>query len=103
MTVQVFDQVAHARAMRASGYWRGQASDKYLACAVSQPPDEIAVIDYRDYRADRRDVVPFTESKVAEQYRPKRLEVVADPPRTPAGKVQKFKLRELLATGAARA
>ena len=54
MTVQVFDQVAHARAMRAGGYWRDQTIDKTLAKAVSQSPD-------------------------------------------------KFKLRELLATGAARA
>jgi cyclohexanecarboxylate-CoA ligase len=45
----------------------------------------------------------MTESKVAKQYWPERLEIVADLPRTPVGKVQKFKLREILAAQAARA
>ena len=61
MTVPVFDQVAHARAMRAGGYWRDQT------------------------------------------FWPKRHEIVADLPRTPAGKVQWVKLREMLAAGAVRA
>ena len=61
MTVQVCDQVAHARAMRAGGYWQDQTIG------------------------------------------PKRLKVVADLPCTPVGKVQRFKLREMLAAGAVRA
>ena len=39
----------------------------------------------------------MTESKVAKQYWPERLIVIDDLPRTPSGKIQKFKLRELAA------
>ena len=38
----------------------------------------------------------MTECKVAKQYWPERVEVLDDLPRTPSGKVQKFKLREIL-------
>jgi cyclohexanecarboxylate-CoA ligase len=41
------------------------------------------------------------QSKVAKQYWPERVEVVAALPRTPSGKVQKFKLREMAAGAAA--
>jgi cyclohexanecarboxylate-CoA ligase len=42
------------------------------------------------------DMVSFLEQqKLAKQYFPERLEIVADLPRTPSGKVQKFKLREM--------
>jgi cyclohexanecarboxylate-CoA ligase len=37
----------------------------------------------------------MAENKVAKQYWPERIEIVADLPKTPAGKVQKFQLREL--------
>jgi cyclohexanecarboxylate-CoA ligase len=41
------------------------------------------------------DMVAFLEKqKLAKQYFPERLEVVAELPRTPSGKVQKFKLRD---------
>jgi cyclohexanecarboxylate-CoA ligase len=36
----------------------------------------------------------MADSKVAKQYWPERVEIVDDLPRTPSGKVQKFKLRE---------
>jgi cyclohexanecarboxylate-CoA ligase len=36
----------------------------------------------------------LAEQKMARQYIPERLEIVTDLPRTPSGKVQKFKLRE---------
>jgi cyclohexanecarboxylate-CoA ligase len=36
----------------------------------------------------------MAENKVAKQYWPERVEIVADLPKTPAGKVQKFQLRE---------
>lgn len=39
----------------------------------------------------------MVENKVAKQYWPERVEVLAELPRTPSGKVQKFKLRELAA------
>jgi cyclohexanecarboxylate-CoA ligase len=38
------------------------------------------------------------ESGMAKQYWPERIESVADMPRTPSGKIQKFKLREQAAT-----
>ena len=38
----------------------------------------------------------MAECKVAKQYWPERLEVVAELPRTPSGKIQKFRLRELI-------
>jgi len=42
------------------------------------------------------DMVAFLEQqKLAKIYFPERLEIVADLPRTPSGKVQKFKLREM--------
>jgi cyclohexanecarboxylate-CoA ligase len=37
----------------------------------------------------------MAENKVAKQYWPERIELVADLPKTPAGKVQKFQLREI--------
>ena len=42
------------------------------------------------------DVTTYLESqRMARQYMPERLEVVAELPRTPSGKIQKFKLREI--------
>ena len=38
------------------------------------------------------------ESRLIKQYMPERLEVIAEFPRTPSGKIQKFKLRELAQT-----
>jgi cyclohexanecarboxylate-CoA ligase len=35
------------------------------------------------------------EQGMAKQYWPERLELVSDMPRTPSGKIQKFKLREI--------
>jgi cyclohexanecarboxylate-CoA ligase len=39
--------------------------------------------------------VLMAEHKVAKQYWPERIEIVADLPKTPAGKVQKYQLREI--------
>ena len=51
------------------------------------------------HRLDLKDVQAYmAENKVAKQYWPERIEVVADLPKTPAGKVQKFQLRELAKT-----
>lgn len=44
----------------------------------------------------------MAESKVAKQYWPERVEVIADLPRTPSGKIQKFKLREMAALEAGK-
>ena len=35
------------------------------------------------------------QEKISKHYLPERLEIVDDLPRTPSGKVQKFKLREV--------
>ena len=43
----------------------------------------------------------FFEQKMARQYHPERLEIVEELPRTPSGKIQKFKLRETAQTLAA--
>ena len=78
----------------------------------------VAVVGYPDARLGERAcafVVPregaslaFTEmvaylkeQQMAQQYIPERLEIVAELPRTPSGKVQKFKLRETAKTFAA--
>jgi cyclohexanecarboxylate-CoA ligase len=37
----------------------------------------------------------LAEQKMAKQYFPERLEIVNEMPRTPSGKIQKFKLREI--------
>lgn len=43
-----------------------------------------------------REVVAFLEEhRVTKQYLPERVEIVGELPRTPSGKVQKFKLREI--------
>ena len=39
----------------------------------------------------------MTDAKVAKQYWPERVEVVAELPRTASGKMQKFKLKEVAA------
>jgi cyclohexanecarboxylate-CoA ligase len=39
----------------------------------------------------------LAERKMARQYMPERLEIVGELPRTPSGKIQKFKLREIAA------
>lgn len=72
----------------------------------------VAIIGYPDPRLGERacafvvlkaghtfseaEMVQFLErEKVIKQYLPERLEIVAELPRTPSGKVQKFKLREI--------
>jgi cyclohexanecarboxylate-CoA ligase len=37
----------------------------------------------------------FNETQLTNQYRPERLEIVDDLPRTATGKIQKYQLREL--------
>jgi cyclohexanecarboxylate-CoA ligase len=58
------------------------------ACAfvVARPGAPPALADLTRFLA---------EQGMAKQYWPERLELVADMPRTPSGKIQKFKLREL--------
>ena len=73
---------------------------------------DVAIVGYPDRRLGERMcafVVPrsagtltletmaryFDEQGVARQYYPERLEIVADLPRTPSGKIQKYLLREV--------
>jgi cyclohexanecarboxylate-CoA ligase len=75
----------------------------------------VAIIGYPDPRLGERacafvvlkaghtfsqaEMIQFLEQeKVIKQYMPERLEIVAELPRTPSGKVQKFKLREIAKT-----
>ncbi|HJM50442.1 MAG TPA: AMP-binding protein [Alphaproteobacteria bacterium] len=71
--------------------------------AVVGMPDErlgergCAFVQLRDGQSlDFEAMVAFlNEGKIARNYLPERLEIVAEFPRTPSGKIQKFKLREM--------
>ena len=79
----------------------------------------VAVVGYPDPRLGERacafvvlrdasalsfdDMLAYLEAQqMARQYIPERLEIVAELPRTPSGKIQKFKLRETARTFAAQ-
>jgi len=56
------------------------------------------VIPKADASLDLAELARFlAEQGMAKPYWPERLELVADMPRTPSGKIQKFKLREMAA------
>ena len=76
---------------------------------------EVAVVGYPDERLGERAcacvrlregasltlkemVAYLQEQRMARQYMPERMEVVQELPRTPSGKVQKFRLREMVRT-----
>jgi cyclohexanecarboxylate-CoA ligase len=75
-------------------------------CAVVAMPDArlgeracAFVIAKPNLRLTLEDLTAFLfEAGMAKPYWPERLELLADMPRTPSGKIQKFKLRELAAT-----
>ena len=74
-------------------------------CAVVAMPDErlgergcAFVTPKPDASIDLAELTRFLgEQGMAKTYWPERLELLADMPRTPSGKIQKFKLRELAA------
>ncbi len=76
------------------------------AVAVVGYPDErlgeracAFVIPRKDASLSLREMVDYLKAqKMAVQYIPERLEIVAELPRTPSGKIQKFKLREIIRT-----
>ena len=70
------------------GYPDERLGERACAFVVLRPGASFELADVQAW---------MTESKVAKQYWPERLVIVADLPRTPTGKVQKFKLRELAA------
>ena len=73
------------------------------AVAVVGYPDErlgeracAFVVPRKDASLSFQEMVAFLKAqKMAVQYIPERLEIVAELPRTPSGKIQKFKLREI--------
>jgi cyclohexanecarboxylate-CoA ligase len=76
---------------------------KVAECAVVAMPDErlgeracAFVITKSSVPFELRELTQFLgEQGMAKQYWPERLELVSDMPRTPSGKIQKFKLREM--------
>ncbi|TMH02162.1 MAG: cyclohexanecarboxylate-CoA ligase [Betaproteobacteria bacterium] len=52
MTAQAFDPAAHARAMRAAGFWLDRTVDEFLVEAVRRTPDKPALVAYRADRAE---------------------------------------------------
>jgi len=70
------------------GYPDQRLGERGCACVALRPGASFTLADLQAYMAD---------CKVAKQYWPERVEILPDLPRTPSGKIQKFKLRELVA------
>jgi cyclohexanecarboxylate-CoA ligase len=70
------------------GYPDERLGERACAFVVLKPGQQLGLPDVQAW---------MEASKVAKQYWPERLAIVEDLPRTPAGKVQKFKLREMAA------
>lgn len=68
------------------GYPDARLGERACAFLVLRPGQTLDLADVQALMA---------ENKVAKQYWPERIELVADLPKTPAGKVQKFQLREI--------
>jgi cyclohexanecarboxylate-CoA ligase len=91
---------------------RTSRSSRSRGCSTSTRPwQDVAIVGMPDERLGERAcafvvlregqsltfeqmTAYLAEQKMARQYIPERLEIVTDLPRTPSGKVQKFKLRE---------
>ena len=79
---------------------------KVAECAIVAMPDErlgergcAFVTPKANASLDLAELTRFLgEQGMAKPYWPERMELVADMPRTPSGKIQKFKLREMAAT-----
>ncbi|MFO1270373.1 MAG: AMP-binding protein [Rubrivivax sp.] len=72
------------------GYPDARLGERGCAYVVLRPGRSLDLPALQAYMA---------ECKVAKQYWPERVEAVAALPRTPSGKIQKFKLREMAAGG----
>ncbi|HSW15759.1 MAG TPA: cyclohexanecarboxylate-CoA ligase, partial [Ramlibacter sp.] len=68
------------------GYPDARLGERGCACVVLRPGATLTLEGLQAYMA---------ECKVAKQYWPERVEILDDLPRTPSGKIQKFKLRAL--------
>src|ERR1700722_11720987 len=67
------------------GYPDSRLGERACAFVVLRPGHTLSLASLQTYMA---------EHKVAKQYWPERVEAVADLPKTPAGKIQKFQLKE---------
>jgi cyclohexanecarboxylate-CoA ligase len=67
------------------GYPDSRLGERACAFVVLRPGQKLPLASLQAYMA---------EHKVAKQYWPERVEAVADLPKTPAGKVQKYQLKE---------
>jgi cyclohexanecarboxylate-CoA ligase len=73
------------------GYPDARLGERGCACVVLRPGvSSMTLEDLQAYMA---------QCKVAKQYWPERIRILPDLPRTPSGKIQKFKLRELAESG----
>lgn len=70
------------------GYPDARLGERARACVVLRPGSELDLAGVQAWMA---------ENKVAKQYWPERVEILDDLPRTPSGKIQKFKLRDMAA------
>lgn len=70
------------------GYPDERLGERGCAFVVVRPGMTLSLADVQSW---------MVEHKVAKQYWPERVETIDDLPRTPSGKVQKFKLREMIA------
>ncbi len=70
------------------GYPDARLGERGCACVTLRPGASLTLAELQAYMA---------QCKVAKNYWPERLEIMPDMPRTPAGKIQKFKLREMAA------
>ena len=68
------------------GYPDPRLGERACAFVVLRPGQTLELSDVQALMA---------EHKVAKQYWPERVEIITDLPRTPAGKVQKYQLREI--------
>ena len=63
MTDRGFDPVAHARAVRASGFWLDKTFDEFLTTTIAATPDKLAIIADR---ADRDNTLSLSERQVGD-------------------------------------
>ncbi len=67
------------------GYPDRRLGERGCAFVTLKPGAQFGLADLQAYMA---------QCQVAKQYWPERVEVIAELPRTPSGKIQKFQLRE---------
>jgi cyclohexanecarboxylate-CoA ligase len=72
------------------GYPDDRLGERGCACVVLRPGMTLDLSDVQAYMA---------QCKVAKQYWPERVKVLQALPRTPSGKIQKFKLRDIAVAG----